>query len=199
MWFEGNIHQGEWPQGLEDMEPGFVPFFYHVVRKLEQRDFVVSEEAIIDAFATIVRDEFSGMMAKRQQAMFNRYTATKGQNPWFGDGSRAPAAEAVPRLTGDGQRRQGIAWEHSQVNSQTFVAPPASPVETPAHVLVWRQRARLAEMRNTINEERYSSNEDEDNDVDMVPMPPFSPSPLAFIMPLTAESEEEQDDGVSLR
>ncbi|RGP71564.1 hypothetical protein FSPOR_3270 [Fusarium sporotrichioides] len=107
--FEQDIHEGEWPEGLEDLEPGFVPLFYHLVGKLEQQRFIVSENHIIEAFATIVRDEFGEMLAKRREVLLDKHHALEGQTPWFGDESHISTA-AIPSMAAlpgdDRQRRQ---------------------------------------------------------------------------------------------
>ncbi|KAH7188163.1 uncharacterized protein B0J16DRAFT_336538 [Fusarium flagelliforme] len=91
-WFRDMIQQGEWPNGLADLEPGFVPFFYHVVGRLEDAKRDVTQETLIQTFSTIVKEEFSTMTRKRAEAIYNRSVTTG--NPWF---HNEPAVEMNKR------------------------------------------------------------------------------------------------------
>ncbi|KAJ4268929.1 hypothetical protein NW762_003000 [Fusarium torreyae] len=91
-----DIDEGEWPQGLEDMEVGFVPFFYHTVSKLEEQKREVSKEALINAFATIVDDEFDMMMGKRRIRTAISASRLREDDPWFEIGPPAVARPLRP-------------------------------------------------------------------------------------------------------
>ncbi|KAF4456048.1 hypothetical protein F53441_1769 [Fusarium austroafricanum] len=80
--FFENVENGKWPPGLDDLEPGFVPLFYHIVRKLEQQDRPVTEASIAEAITTIVYDEYKNMTAKRLASAILGSNAHHGQNPW---------------------------------------------------------------------------------------------------------------------
>ncbi|CAG7559272.1 unnamed protein product [Fusarium equiseti] len=80
-WFNEMIQQGEWPNGLADLEPGFVPLFYHVVDKLEAEKQAITKDAITETFSNIIRSEFSDMIGKRAEAIYNRSVTTG--NRWF--------------------------------------------------------------------------------------------------------------------
>ena len=85
-WFNELIEQGEWPNGLADIEPGFVPLFYHVVDNLEAVKKAVTKDTITETFSNIVRTEFTNMIEKRAEAIYNRSVTTS--NRWF---QNAPA------------------------------------------------------------------------------------------------------------
>ncbi|RGP79258.1 hypothetical protein FLONG3_2599 [Fusarium longipes] len=168
--FEKDIHRGEWPEGLADIEVGFVPLFYNIARWLERREGIATEEAMIEVFTRIINEEFRGMMAKRRRAILERICASEGQNPWFGDGPRAPVAETVsPQL---GQQRRA---DTSQADNQPLVDPPVpvadnQPVtDNIGQIRSQRIRNRLFDLIDIINEERYLSGEGED--VNPVPAP----------------------------
>ncbi|UZP43609.1 hypothetical protein NXS19_011421 [Fusarium pseudograminearum] len=125
-----SIQQGDWPEGLQDLEPGFVPLFYHLAGKLEQQGYAVSPRNLVDAFATIIEDEFLEMVTGRVQAIQGRHAALEGQTPWFADDPDTP----VPRptdLPGGGQRLQRLVpQEDNWPLSGTSPAGPA-PQQNP--------------------------------------------------------------------
>lgn len=94
-WFNELIEQGEWPNGLADIEPGFVPLFYHVVDKLEAENKAVTKDTINETFSNIVRSEFTGMIGKRAEAIYNRSVTT--DNRWF---QNTPARMMKDRTAG---------------------------------------------------------------------------------------------------
>ncbi|KAF4968420.1 hypothetical protein FSARC_4217 [Fusarium sarcochroum] len=93
--FLNGIDKGEWPEGLGDMEVGFVPFFYHIVGKLEEQKRQVSRLSVINAFATIVDEEYLTMISKRTIHTADTSRHLRAQNPWF---EREPPAVAQPQL-----------------------------------------------------------------------------------------------------
>lgn len=185
-WFDENIQQGEWPEGLADLEPGFVPFFYHVVRKLEQEKRFVTQETIISAFATIVRHEFTDMLMKRRDAIYQRSAATSGQNPWFRNVPLAPeVVDPVSQLAEQIQPRQRTT---PRIEGGEALGASSLP-----------QRLRL--QLDQIYEEQHPS-EDEDG-VDLVSFPyHYQPDDdadsLRGIGPFIAEFRDD-DSGVSQR
>ncbi|KAG8665441.1 hypothetical protein FPOAC2_10512 [Fusarium poae] len=81
--FDEEVQRGEWPEGLTDMEPGFVPLFYHLVTKMQQQDMIICKRSIINAFSTIVDEEFGQMVTKRSDRVHEMRAALEGESPWF--------------------------------------------------------------------------------------------------------------------
>ncbi|KAJ4141710.1 hypothetical protein NW768_000926 [Fusarium equiseti] len=107
-WFDDMIRQGEWPNGLADLEPGFVPLFYHLAGKLEAQNYVITKGVVTQAFSNIVRDEFSTMVQKRAEAIYNRSVTTA--NPWFRNQPAATMNErTAPLVAGDEAMRRRTA------------------------------------------------------------------------------------------
>ncbi|KAM0246166.1 hypothetical protein ACHAP5_004948 [Fusarium lateritium] len=90
--FHEAVDKGEWPQGLDDTEPGFVQLFYHTLNKLEQEGHNASKALMGHALSTMVNQEFDTMMAKREGATANKARALRGENNWF-----ATLPPVVPR------------------------------------------------------------------------------------------------------
>ncbi|CEI38529.1 hypothetical protein FVEN_g4906 [Fusarium venenatum] len=81
--FDESIQQGGWPEGLGDLEPGFVPLFYHLVTKMQQQNMIVCKRSIVNAFSTIVEEEFGHMVTKRSDRIHEMHAALEGESPWF--------------------------------------------------------------------------------------------------------------------
>ncbi|KAM0299380.1 hypothetical protein ACHAPM_007421 [Fusarium culmorum] len=125
-----SIQQGDWPGGLQDLEPGFVPLFYHLAGKLEQQGYAVSPRNLVDAFATIIEDEFLEMVTGRVQAIQDKHAALEGQTPWFADDPDTPVPRAAD-LPGHGQRLPRLVpQEDNWPLSGTLPAGPA-PQQNP--------------------------------------------------------------------
>ncbi|SPJ79329.1 uncharacterized protein FTOL_07720 [Fusarium torulosum] len=90
--FHEAVDRGEWPQGLDDTEPGFVQLFYHILNKLEQEGRNVSKTEIRFALTAIVNEEFDTLMAKREEATAEKARALREENNWF-----ATLPPAIPR------------------------------------------------------------------------------------------------------
>jgi len=159
-WFDEMIQQGEWPNGLADLEPGFVPFFYHVVGKFEAHKRPVTPEALVQTFYFIVKEEFSTMTRKRAEAIYNRSVTTG--NPWF---HNEPVAEmnkrAAPPPT---EVIAGLEIRHQTV--QTLMTDWRDEIveiirimdnDNPAHeevVTIMRRAQHLNNMIGLLEEER---------------------------------------------
>ncbi|KAM0224824.1 hypothetical protein ACHAQD_001619 [Fusarium lateritium] len=81
--FHEAVDKGEWPQGFDDTEPGFVQLFYHTLNTLEQRGRNVSKAVMVQALSSMVNHEFDTLMAKREEATANKARALRGGNNWF--------------------------------------------------------------------------------------------------------------------
>jgi hypothetical protein len=81
--FHEAVDRGEWPQGLDDTEPGFVQLFYHTLDKLEQEGRNVSKAEMRFALNAIVNEEFDTLMAKREEATAEKARALREENNWF--------------------------------------------------------------------------------------------------------------------
>ncbi|KAF9769733.1 hypothetical protein IL306_012824 [Fusarium sp. DS 682] len=89
--FHENVDIGEWPEALDDLEPGFINFFYHTVNKLEKKGEIATKNAIINAFAKTVYDEFYAMMTARREVTCEQAKAHRQKNMWFPEDNEAQA------------------------------------------------------------------------------------------------------------
>lgn len=101
--FHEAVDRGEWPQGLDDTEPGFVQLFYHTLNKLEQEGRNVGKAEIKFALNAIVNEEFYTLMAKREEAAAEKARALWEENDWF---TKLPPRSAVVRMEGISTRRE---------------------------------------------------------------------------------------------
>jgi hypothetical protein len=159
-WFSDMIHQGEWPNGLADLEPGFVTFFYHVVGKLEADKRPVTPEALIQTFYFIVKEEFSTMTRKRAEAIYNRSVTTG--NPWF---QNEPVAEMNTRaappptevIAGLERRHQNVQTLMNDWRDEIVEMIRIMDNDNPAHeevVRIMRRAQHLNDMIGLLEEER---------------------------------------------
>ncbi|KAM0230738.1 hypothetical protein ACHAPO_009021 [Fusarium lateritium] len=127
--FEESIQQGEWPEGLTDLEPGFVPLFYHLVTKMQQQNMIICQRSIVNAFSTIVEEEFGQMMDKRSDRIHEMHAALEGESPWFeGEDSSDDDETAIPPPIPD------LPWAQMparRANGQNAMAGSQAEVPTP--------------------------------------------------------------------
>ncbi|RBR08899.1 uncharacterized protein FIESC28_10079 [Fusarium coffeatum] len=147
-WFNELIEQGEWPNNLADLEPGFVPLFYHVVDKLEAEKTSVTKDTITGTFSNIVRAEFTSMIGKRAEAIYNRSVTTG--NRWF---QNTPARmmknrTAVPEAGDEALRRrmahrqqlfQSLTDSYDEELQAKYVGPitlEEAEIESHSHLMI---------------------------------------------------------------
>lgn len=86
--FHEAVEKGEWPHNLDDMEPGFVSLFYHVVDDIEKYGGVATEGRVQDAISDTIMQEFSNMMESRRMVTLGRGNTLRQANPWYAENSR---------------------------------------------------------------------------------------------------------------
>ncbi|CCT66453.1 uncharacterized protein FFUJ_03485 [Fusarium fujikuroi IMI 58289] len=86
--FHEAVENGEWPNNLDDMEPGFVSFFYHVVNDIEKDGGVATEGRVQEAISDTIMQEFSNMMESRRMVTLGRGNTLRQANPWYAENSR---------------------------------------------------------------------------------------------------------------
>ncbi|KAF4977031.1 hypothetical protein FZEAL_6393 [Fusarium zealandicum] len=106
--FLDDINNKLWPQDAVDIEVGFVPFFYHLVEKLEARGRPVTEEAIRSVFSRILGDEFPLLMRKREELLCVRRRELAAQHSWFPRPRQTPADMYVRQSLTLGDIRQNV-------------------------------------------------------------------------------------------
>ncbi|KAJ9425747.1 hypothetical protein QL093DRAFT_2096448 [Fusarium oxysporum] len=80
--FHRDVEKGEWPYHLDDMEPGFVSFFYHVVDNIEKNDETATEGRVQGAISDTIMQEFTNMMMSRRCVTLGRGNTLRQTNPW---------------------------------------------------------------------------------------------------------------------
>ncbi|KAF5652615.1 hypothetical protein F25303_3061 [Fusarium sp. NRRL 25303] len=86
--FHKAVENGEWPRNLDDMEPGFVSLFYHVVNDIEKYGGVATEGRVQEAISDTIMQEFSNMMESRRMVTLGRGNTLRQANPWYAENSR---------------------------------------------------------------------------------------------------------------
>ncbi|KAF4342322.1 hypothetical protein FBEOM_3729 [Fusarium beomiforme] len=114
--FHDNVEKGEWPGALDDLEPGLVNFFYHIVDKLEKKGSVATRKAIVGAFVKAVDDEFTDMMLARYDFVHERGDTHREKNICALNFLRALLASERPLLSDYGARTPMLHEETSPVD-----------------------------------------------------------------------------------
>ncbi|KAH7229717.1 hypothetical protein BKA60DRAFT_442235 [Fusarium oxysporum] len=83
--FHRDVEKGEWPYHLDDMEPGFVSFFYHVVDNIEKNDETATEGRVQEAISDTIMQEFTNMMMSRRCVTLGRGNTLRQTNPWYAE------------------------------------------------------------------------------------------------------------------
>jgi hypothetical protein len=83
--FHKNVEKGEWPANLDDLEPGFVSLFYHIVDDIEKNGDVATEGRVSEAIADTVLQEFTNMMTSRRCVTLERGNAFRQTNGWYAE------------------------------------------------------------------------------------------------------------------
>ncbi|EXA48949.1 hypothetical protein FOVG_02275 [Fusarium oxysporum f. sp. pisi HDV247] len=83
--FHRDVEKGEWPYHLDDMEPGFVSFFYHVVDNIEKNDETATEGKVQEAISDTITQEFTNMMMSRRCVTLGRGNTLRQTNPWYAE------------------------------------------------------------------------------------------------------------------
>ncbi|KAH6964467.1 hypothetical protein DER45DRAFT_150825 [Fusarium avenaceum] len=123
--FHETVDRGEWPQGLDETEPGFVQLFYHTLNKLEQEGRSVGKAEIKFALNAIVNDEFYTLMSKREEAAAEKARALWEENEWF---TKLPPRSAAVRMEGISTRRERGRVHPDDVRPLLFELRQTSPM-----------------------------------------------------------------------
>ncbi|KAF4944280.1 hypothetical protein FGADI_12823 [Fusarium gaditjirri] len=83
--FHRDVENGEWPHNLDDMEPGFISFFYHVVDDIEKNGDVATEGRVQEAISDTIVQEFANMMTSRRCVTLGRGNTLRQTNPWYAE------------------------------------------------------------------------------------------------------------------
>ncbi|KAG4260767.1 hypothetical protein FPRO03_02590 [Fusarium proliferatum] len=83
--FHRAVENGEWPRNLDDLEPGFVSLFYHVVNDIEKDGGVATEGRVQEAVSDTIMQEFSNMMESRRMVTLGRGNTLRQANPWYAE------------------------------------------------------------------------------------------------------------------
>ncbi|KAG5757053.1 hypothetical protein H9Q69_000814 [Fusarium xylarioides] len=121
--FHKAVENGEWPHNLDDMEPGFVSLFYHVVNDIEKVGDVATERRIQDAISDTIMQEFTNMMVSRRMVTLGRGNTLRQTNPWYAENSKRQE-----------DRRHGIVGPDSEDDEEPRANTPAGvphPVRNP--------------------------------------------------------------------
>ncbi|KAF5538802.1 hypothetical protein FNAPI_10995 [Fusarium napiforme] len=86
--FHKAVENGEWPHNLDDMEPGFVSLFYHVVNDIEKDGDVATMSRVQDAITDTIVQEFSNMMVSRRMVTLGRGNTLRQANPWYAENNK---------------------------------------------------------------------------------------------------------------
>ncbi|KAF5718794.1 hypothetical protein FGLOB1_1517 [Fusarium globosum] len=85
--FHRAVENGEWPRNLDDLEPGFVGLFYHVVDDIEKSGDIATEGGVQEAVSDTIMQEFSNMMESRRMVTLRRGNTLRQANPWYAENS----------------------------------------------------------------------------------------------------------------
>ncbi|KAF7551152.1 hypothetical protein G7Z17_g5229 [Cylindrodendrum hubeiense] len=79
------LEQGRWPASADSMEPGFAPFLYCIMDRLESARRTIDRQAIEMAFSKIMDDEFENLSKDREDYIESQTRRLQEQdgNPWF--------------------------------------------------------------------------------------------------------------------
>ncbi|PNP82265.1 hypothetical protein FNYG_04454 [Fusarium nygamai] len=155
--FHRAVENGEWPHNLDDMEPGFVSLFYHVVDDIEKNGDVATMSRVQDAITDTIMQEFTNMMVSRRMVTLGRGNTLRQANPWYAENNkrqenrrngiigfdseddeepRANTPSGVPHRIGDPfivELRDRHGNVHSPLNARpgdvVFVGPPPCPLD----------------------------------------------------------------------
>ncbi|KAF5598703.1 hypothetical protein FPCIR_2765 [Fusarium pseudocircinatum] len=86
--FHRAVENGEWPHNLDDMEPGFVSLFYHVVNDIEKDGDVATMSRVQDAINDTIMQEFNNMMVSRRMVTLSRGNTLRQANPWYAENNK---------------------------------------------------------------------------------------------------------------
>ncbi|KAF5709780.1 hypothetical protein FMUND_9889 [Fusarium mundagurra] len=121
--FHRAVENGEWHHNLDDMEPGFVSLFYHVVDDIEKNGDVATERKIQEAISDTIMQEFTNMMVNRRMVTLGRGNTLRQTNPWYAENNRRQE-----------NRRNGIIGFDSEDDEEPRANTPAGvphPVRSP--------------------------------------------------------------------
>ncbi|KAF4496376.1 hypothetical protein FAGAP_7484 [Fusarium agapanthi] len=121
--FHRAVEDGEWPHNLDDMEPGFVSLFYHVVNDIEKDGNVATEMRVQDAITDTIMQEFDNMMVSRRMVTLGRGNTLRQTNPWYAENSKRQE-----------NRRHGIVGFDSDDDEEPRANTPAGvpyPIRNP--------------------------------------------------------------------
>ncbi|KAF5640517.1 hypothetical protein F52700_3668 [Fusarium sp. NRRL 52700] len=86
--FHRAVESGEWPHNLDDMEPGFVSLFYHVVNDIEKEGDVATQSRVENAIMDTIMQEFDNMMVSRRMVTLGRGNTLRQASPWYANSKR---------------------------------------------------------------------------------------------------------------
>ncbi|KAF5965730.1 hypothetical protein FCOIX_12807 [Fusarium coicis] len=112
--FHKAVENGEWPHNLDEMEPGFVSLFYHVVNDIEKDGDVATMSRVQDAIVDTIMQEFSNMMVSRRMVTLGRGNTLRQANPWYAENK-----------TRQENRRNGIIGFDSEDDEEPRANTPA--------------------------------------------------------------------------
>ncbi|KAF4433161.1 hypothetical protein FACUT_8198 [Fusarium acutatum] len=121
--FHRAVENGEWPHNLDDMEPGFVSLFYHVVDDIEKNGDVATMGRVQDAITDTIMQEFTNMMVSRRMVTLGRGNTLRQTNPWYAENNKRQE-----------DRRKGIIGFDSEDDEEPRANTPAGvphPVRNP--------------------------------------------------------------------
>ncbi|KAH7171766.1 hypothetical protein DER46DRAFT_525078, partial [Fusarium sp. MPI-SDFR-AT-0072] len=114
--FHRDVENGEWPHNLDDMEPGFVSLFYHVVDDIEKNGGVATEGRVQEAISDTIMQEFTNMMMSRRFVTLDRGNTLRQTNPWYAENNKYQE-----------NRRNGIIQQHFGPDSDDDDEPRINP------------------------------------------------------------------------
>ncbi|KAL9570854.1 hypothetical protein ACKAV7_005191 [Fusarium commune] len=114
--FHRDVENGEWPHNLDDMEPGFVSLFYHVVDDIEKNGGVATEGRVQEAISDTIMQEFTNMMISRRFVTLDRGNTLRQTNPWYAENNKYQE-----------NRRNGIIQQHFGPDSDDVDEPRINP------------------------------------------------------------------------
>ncbi|EWG44608.1 hypothetical protein FVEG_05621 [Fusarium verticillioides 7600] len=112
--FHKAVENGEWPHNLDEMEPGFISLFYHVVNDIEKDGDVATMSRVQDAIMDTIMQEFSNMMVSRRMVTLGRGNTLREANPWYAENK-----------TRQENRRNGIIGFDSEDDEEPGANTPA--------------------------------------------------------------------------
>ncbi|KAF5983585.1 hypothetical protein FBULB1_3710 [Fusarium bulbicola] len=121
--FHRDVENGEWPHNLDDMEPGFVNLFYHVVNDIEKGSDIATLRKVQDAINDTIMQEFDNMMVSRRMVTLGRGNTLRKANPWYAENTKRQE-----------NRRHGIIGFDSDDDEEPHANTPAGvpyPIRNP--------------------------------------------------------------------